>query len=206
MTMRLTRQTLDVRTLGGIFGRCNIAAPAGVAVVATGTKGFIWLDQLNEATTSNIAGGVTRADANLFGGKIPNQEWYTIFGWQMQAFEVDNNSVPVDSAANIHESILDSLTFKIFMKGQEYIIGNLKPNPTGLGCGGTGGLDMNGGRAVAPFRFPASLPIQMSGNDTLYVEVTNTRAITLSGNAHAIEIFLYCPASKGIPVGQLSGA
>ena len=124
----------------------------------------------------------------------------------MQVFEVDANSLPVDSAANIHESFLDSLSFKLFMKGQEYIIGNVKPNPTGLGCGGTGGLDMNGGRAVAPMRFPTDLPVQLRGNDSWYVEVSNPRAITVSAADNRIEVFIYCPASKGIPVGQLSGA
>ena len=203
MSMRLTRQTLDVRTLGGIFGRCNLAPPAGAAAVAAGTKGFIWLDNLNESTTSNIVGGVTYADANVFSGRIANMETYTLFGWQMQVFEVDANGLPVDTAPNVHESFLDSLTFKLFMKGQEYIIGNVKPNPTGLGCNG---LDMNGGRAVAPFRFPAELPNQLDGNDSWYVEVSNTRAITVSGANHRIEVFIYCPASKGIPVGQLSGA
>ena len=199
--MRLTNQTLDVRSLGGVFGRCVIDGAGGV--VAAGSTGSIFLDELGASATSNVAGGITNADANLFGGVVPNGEVITIFGWQMQVGEVTSAGLPVDSAAELHEAFLDSLSYKIFLKGQEYVQGNLKPVPSGLGCSL---LDKNGGANVAPFRFPGSLPLQIGPNDQLFVQIEAKRAIATGGGTNGIEIFLYCPATRGIAIGQLSGA
>ena len=200
--MRLTNQTLDVRTLGGIFGRCVLNDNGG-GVVATGTSGSIFLDDLGSAATSNITGGVTNADANLFGGRIPQGQTITIFGWQMQVFETDTNNLPVASAAQVVDGFLDSLSYKIFMKGQEYVQGNLKPVPSGAGAST---LSRNGGANVDPYRFPSSLPIQLSPLDQWFVQVEAKRDIVVTGANNKIEIFLYCPASRGIALGQLSGA
>ena len=197
----LTKQTLDVRTLGGIFGRAQIPTGAGVAVVASGAEASVWNDQIGASTTSNLT--QTTADSNLFGGRIPNGEVYTLFGWQVQIFEVTSADLPVDSTALIHESMLDGLSMTLHMKGQEYVVGSVIPSPSGLG---SDTLAMNGGRAVAPFRFPAQLPIQLVSNDQWFVTFTAKSAITLTAADNKIEIFMYCPASRGIPITQLSGA
>jgi hypothetical protein len=199
--MRLTNQTLDVRTLGGVFGTGVLQGDAATGI-AVNTTCQIFQDNLGAATTSNIV--QTTADSNLFGGRIPNGEVYTLFGFQVQVREVvAATGLPVVSANAFYETALANIEMKIHMKGQEYVIGNLKPLPSGLGCNG---MPMNGGRAVAPFRFPAELPIQLTGNDSWFVTMTAKRAILDGAGLNDLEIFIYCPASRGIPISQLSGA
>jgi hypothetical protein len=200
-SMRLTKQTLDVRTLGGVYGT-GVLTPDGATGILANQTCQIFQDQIGAGTTSNLV--QTTADSNLFGGRIPNGEVYTLFGFQVQLqYSVAASGVPVAAANQIYEQALANIEMKIHMKGQEYIIGNLKPLPCGLG---TNGMPMNGGRAVAPFRFPAELPIQLTSNDTWFVTMTAKRPILDGAGLNNLSIFIYCPASRGIPIGQLSGA
>lgn len=200
-SMRLTKQTLDVRTLGGVFGTGQIQADGATGILANQTC-QIFQDQLGAGVTSNVV--QTTADSNLFGGRIPNGEVYTLFGFQVQLqWVVQATGLPVIQANALYEQALANIEMKIHMKGQEYIIGNLKPLPSGLG---SNGMPMNGGRAVAPFRFPAELPIQLTSNDTWFITMTTKRPILDGAGLNALKIFVYCPASRGIPIGQLSGA
>ena len=197
----LTQQTLDVRTLGGVFGT-GVLAGDGATGILPNTTCQIFQDNLGAGVTSGLV--QTTADSNLFGGRIPNGEVYTLFGFQVQIREVvAATGLPVVSNAAFYQTALCNIEMKIHMKGQEYIIGNLKPLPCGLG---SNGMPMNGGRAVAPFRFPAELPIQLDGNDTWFVTMTAKRAIVDGAGLNNLEIFIYCPASRGIPISQLSGA
>jgi hypothetical protein len=203
VTSRVTNQTLDVRTLGGIFGRCQLASTAPAATLAVGQQASVFQDVIGSNVTSNIAGGVTFADANSFGGRVPNGEWWTIFGFQVQIFETDANDLPVASAANVAEGIAEQISMTINMKGQTYETGSVQPLPCGLG---TNTLAMNGGRAVAPFRFNPRIPIALRPNDQWFLTFTVKRQITLSAPGNKAEIFVYLPASKSIAIGQLSGA
>lgn len=200
-SMRLTKQTLDVRTLGGVYGT-GVLTPDGATGILANQTCQIFQDQLGAGTTSNLV--QTTADSNLFGGRIPNGEVYTLFGFQIQfQWKVLATGLPVIQTAALYEQALANVEFKLHMKGQEYIIGNVKP----LACGlGSNGMPMNGGRAVAPFRFPAELPIQLTSNDTWFVTMTTRRPIVDGAGLNALSVFVYCPASRGIPIGQLSGA
>lgn len=200
---RVTSQTLDVRTLGGLFGRCDIATTAAAATIPVGAQASIFQDVIGANTTSNIVGGVTNADANCFGGRVPNGEYWTIFGFQVQVFEVDTNDLPVASTAAVAEGIAEQISMTINMKGQTYEIGSVQPLPCGLGANT---LAMNGGRAVAPFRFNPRIPIALNPNDQWFLQFTVKRQITLSAANNKAEIFVYLPASKSIQIGQLSGA
>ena len=200
-SMRLTKQTLDVRTLGGVFGTGVLTANGAVGILANQSC-QIFQDQIGNGVTSNLV--QTTADSNLFGGRIPNGEVYTLFGFQVQLqWKIAATGVPVVQTAQLYEQALANIEMKIHMKGQEYVIGNLKPLPCGLGANG---MPMNGGRAVAPFRFPAELPIQLTSNDTWFVTMTTKRAILDGAGLNDLSVFIYCPASRGIPIGQLSGA
>ena len=77
------RTTLDVRTMGGIYGRANLAGVGGVVPATTQTQ--IFLDQLNGNVNSNIT--QTNADGNFHSGIVPNGEIYTLFGFQVQIWE-----------------------------------------------------------------------------------------------------------------------
>jgi hypothetical protein len=198
--------TLDVRTLGGIFGRANLAGAGGAVPVNGQTQ--VFLDQLNGNVNSNIT--QTQADSNFFDGITPNGEVFTIFGMQIQIWEesISTPATPVfpqciATNAVVTAQALRDLSFSLSLKGQEYQIGSLKTVPCPLG-GNT--YNQNGGRAVAPFRFPRQLPLQLNSNDQFFVTVTAKRAIATSGGTNGFGIFIYCPASRGIPLGQLSGA
>jgi len=202
--MRLTNQTLDLRTLGGLYGRCDFQVTvAGTAIVTPGTSRQIFADQFNTNTTSGVPGGVQISDATLASGLIPSGEVVTLFGWQIQVGQLDINNAPVVGTAAVTQNILDNLRMTIFMAGQEYIIGNINNMPSGIGGNA---LTQNGGRSVAPFRFPPSLPIQLKGNQSFFVRFDVLNAVTLDANDNQIEVQVYCPASRGIPVAQLSGA
>jgi hypothetical protein len=200
---RITSQTLDVRTLGGLFARGNIPTAGGVVTVPVGSQCSLFLDQINANVTSGVGGGVTLADANGFGGRVPNGEYWTIFGFQVGIFEVTAAGLPVASAPAVAEGIAQQLTLTINMKGQTYNMGSVQPMPCGLG---TNTLAMNGGRAVAPFRFNPRLPIALNPMDQWFLTFATTRVITLSAIGNQIELFVYMPASKSIKIGQLSGA
>jgi hypothetical protein len=200
------RTTLDVRTLNGVYGRANLAGAGGAVPVNAQTQ--IFLDQLGGSVNSNIA--QTQADSNFFDGQTPNGEVFTIFGFQVQIWEetISTPATPVFPAvaasnAAISQQALENLSFSLNLKGQEYTIGSLKTVPCPLG-GNT--YTQNGGRAVAPFRFPRQLPLQLNSNDQFFVTVTAKRPIATAGGTNGFGIFIYCPASRGIPLGQLSGA
>lgn len=201
------KTTLDVRTLGGIYGTGDLAGAGGAVPVNAQTQ--IFLDPLGGFANSNIA--QTQADSNFFDGQTPNGEVYTIFGFQVEIWEqsVSTPATPIfptpipGNAVTIAEA-LESLSFSLNIKGQEYIIGSLKTVPCPLG---SNTYPQNGGRAVAPFRFPRQLPLQLNSNDQFFMTVTAKRAINNTAAAtNGFGIFVYCPASRGIPLGQLSGA
>ena len=202
--MRLTNQTLDLRTLGGLYGRADFQVQvAGTAIVTPGTTRQIFADQINTNTTSGVPGGVQISDATLRGGLIPSGEVVTLFGFQVQVGQLDINNAPVVGTAAVTQNIIDNIRLTLFIAGQEYIIGNISGMPCGLGGNA---LSQNGGRSVAPFRFPSSLPLQLKSNQTFFVKLDVLNPITLDANDNQIEIQVYCPASRGIPVSQLSGA
>lgn len=200
------KTTLDVRTLNGIYGRANLAGAGGVVPLNGSTQ--IFLDQLGGSINSNVA--QTQADSNFYDGITPNGEIYTIFGFQVQIWEetISTPATPVFPAVIapnpvVSQQALENLSFSLNLKGQEYTIGSLKTTPCPLG-GNT--YSQNGGRAVAPFRFPRQLPLQLNSNDQFFVTVTAKRPIAVTAATNGIGIFIYCPASRGIPLGQLSGA
>ena len=200
--MAMTQQTLDVRTLGGIYSRALLADSPAAAVVTSGASTKLFLDQLGGSTNSGIT--QTAATSNFYDGIVPNGEVYTLFGFQVMVYETDSSAVPVASTAVIHQEALRNLSFSLNLKGQEYVIGSVMPTPCPLG---TNTLFQNGGRAVAPFRFPRQLPLQLNSNDQFFVTVTAKRTINLTAaSTNGLGIFVYCPASRGIPLGQLSGA
>jgi hypothetical protein len=202
--MRLTNQTLDLRTLGGLFGRADFqVAAAGTAIVTAGTSRQIFADQLNTNTTSGVPGNTQISDATMFGGMLPSGEVLTIWGFQVQVNQLDINNAPVVGTAAVTQNIIDNVRLTLFMQGSEFIIGNIGTMPSGIGGSQ---LSQNGGRSVAPFRFPSSLPIQIQGNQSFFVKLDVLNNITLDANDNQIEIQVYCPASRGIPVSQLSGA
>ena len=60
--MRLTKQTLDVRTLGGVYGT-GVLTPDGATGILANQTCQIFQDQLGAGTTSNLV--QTNADSNL---------------------------------------------------------------------------------------------------------------------------------------------
>ncbi len=210
-----TSTTLDVRTMGGIFGRGRLQAGAG-GIVPAASQCSIFLDSLGtQPGTSNIElPGVTVSDANFFNGRCPNQEIYTLWGMQIQLQEQDANGLAVQSTSaaadtgvsfgGIMTDALKSCSLELSLKGSNYTIGNLQTLPSAQG---SNIVTMSGGRAVAPFRFPRQLPLQLEGNDQFFITIKTTRAFALSAAAAGFMTFtVYCPASRGIPVSQLSGA
>ena len=194
-------QTLDVRTLNGIFGSATLG-PGAAGVIAAGATTKLFLDSLGSNTNSRVT--QTVADSNFWSGYTPNQETYTLFGFQVQIWEVDANYVAQATTNVIIQEALRNISFSLSLKGQEYQIGSLMTVPCPLG---SNGLPQNGGRAVAPFRFPRALPLQLGSMDQFYVNVRAERPINVAaGTTNEIGIFIYCPASRGIPLGQLSGA
>ena len=211
-----TATTLDVRTMGGIFGRGRLGPASGAGVIAAATQCSIFLDALgaNPGTSNVEAPGVTTSDASLFNGRCPNQEIITIWGCQIQIQEQDANGLAIQSTiaapgsaegfGAVQNDILKSISLELSLKGSNYTIGNLQTLPS---AGGSNAVAQNGGRAVAPFRFPRQLPLQLDGNDSFFLTFKTTRAFTLSAAAAGfVSISVYCPASRGIPVSQLSGA
>ena len=197
--MRNLKQTLDVRTLGGLYGSAFLAGAGGV--VAAGTRTAVFLDDLG----NNVASGLVQQQAlsNFFGGRVEQGEILTLFGFQMMVYETDNVAQTVASTVVIHAEALRNLSFELQLKGSEFPITSVVTAPCPLG---TNTLFQNGGRAVAPFRFPRQIPLQLNSNDQWSVTVTAQRAINVGAATNGFRIFIYCPASKGIPLGQLSGA
>ena len=193
--------TLDVRTLQGIYGTGKLDDGAA-GVVAANSQTIIFLDTLGSATNSNIA--QTSADSNFFGGRVDAGEVYTLFGFQVQIQEVTAAGASVAPSAVVIQEALRNLSFTLNLKGQTYPIGSLLTTPSGLG---SDGMAKNGGNGVAPFRFPRQLPLQISSLDSFSVTVKAERAINVAaGTTNTIGVFIYCPSSRGIPLGQLSGA
>ena len=197
--MQLTKQTLDVRTLGGMYASGFLAGAAGA--VAVGTRTTLFLDQLGGAVNSGIP--QTQALSNFFNGRCPNGEVITAFGFQLMVYETDVNHNPVASTAAIQAEAVRNLSYTLLLKGQEYPITGFATAPCPLGANT---LFQNGGRGVAPFRFPQQPPLQLNSNDQFAVSVRCEHAITTGGAGNGFRIFAYLPASKGIPLGQLSGA
>ena len=192
-------QTLDVRTLGGIFSRCQLASAAGV--IGAGTSSIAFLDQLGGAVNSGLA--QTRSDSNFFDGLVPQGEVYSLFSLEAQLFETNGAGNPVLHTNIILQQALRNLSFSLLLKGQEYQIGSLMTTPSPKG---TNTAPQNGGRAVAPFRFPRNLVLQLNSNDQFAIRVQAQRAITLGGVGNGLGITWHAAASRGIPLGQLSGA
>ena len=103
----------------------------------------------------------------------------------------------------ILQQALRNLSFSLLLKGQEYQIGSLMTTPSPKG---TNTAPQNGGRAVAPFRFPRNLVLQLNSNDQFAIRVQAQRAITLGAAGNGLGITWHAAASRGIPLGQLSGA
>lgn len=192
--------TLDVRTLQGIYGTGLLTAGAG-GVVAANSQTIVFLDRLGSATNSNIA--QTTADSNFFNGAVDAGEIFTLFGFSIQIKEVTNVGGPVVPAVAVVQEALRNLSFTLNLKGQTYPIGSLMTVPSPLG---SEQMVKNGGNGVAPFRFPRAIPLQIGSLDQYSVTVKAERAINTSGGTNTIGVFIYCPASRGIPLGQLSGA
>jgi hypothetical protein len=197
--MASTAQTLDVRTLGGIYSRCQLAGAGGA--IAQGTQAIAFLDPLNGNTNSGLT--QTRADSNFFDGMVPQGEVYTLFSLEAQIFESDGAGNPVLHTNIILQQALRNLSFSLILKGQEYNIGSLMTVPSPKG---TNTAPQNGGRAVAPFRFPRQLALQLRSNDQFAVRTQAQRAITTGGGGNGLLITWHAAASRGIPLGQLSGA
>lgn len=199
-----SNNVLDLRTAAGIFATCCIKTAAGAATITRGNTGTAFLDDKGQLTTSNMAVGLTDADANFFSGRCPNGEIITIFGIQIGTFEVTSADVHVASTAIVQQQILDMVTVKLNLKGQTYNLGNPSLFPSPLGCNG---LNLNGGRAVASFRFPRQVPIQLKSNDQFYIEFECVKTgITLAGNDNKAMFRVTCPASRGVSLANLSGA
>jgi hypothetical protein len=201
-----TATTLDVRTMGGIFGRGRIQA-TGAGVFNAASQCSIFLDALGATPgTSNVeAPGVTTSDANFFNGRCPNQEIFTLWGMQIALQEQDANGVAIQAAsavidtginlAGVQQEALKSCSLELSLKGSNYSIGSLMNMPSPAGANG---VTQNGGRAVAPFRFPRQLPLQLEGNDQFFVTIKTTRAFAASAAAaHFMSFYIYCPASRG---------
>jgi hypothetical protein len=195
-----TRNVMDVRTMGGVFGSTLILPTAGA--IPAGRTATMFLDEKGQATTGNVA--LTNADANFFGGRCQNGEVVTIFGFQFWVGQFDTvTGLYVDSTAVLLQEALSNISIKLNLKGQQYNVGNLSLYATGHGSNAL--LSQNGGRAVAPFRLPRTLPVQLKSNDQFYFTFTAERAVTTAANT-AVSIQGYCPASTGVELSNLSGA
>lgn len=197
-----TQQTLDVRTMAGISGKC-VLTQVGAGPIAANAQTQMFVDGLAQAATGGIP--LTNADANFFNGAVPNMEIFTIFGMQLQVGVLLANLTDFDVVANttpgLVQDILDRISFEILLKGQTLEVGSMLPLPSGQ-C--WDGFSLNGGRNVPTFRFPPELVLQLKGNDTFSLRFTTTAPITLPTAGSSILIYAYLPASKGIPLGQLS--
>jgi hypothetical protein len=197
--MQLTKQTLDVRTLGGLYGSAFIAGAGGV--VAQGTTTQVFLDPLGGAANSGIP--QTFCTSNFFNGRAESGEIITAFGMQAMVYETTNAHVAVASTAAIQAAGIRNLSYTLQLKGSTYPITGLATLPCPLGSNTS---FQNGGRGVAPFRFPRQLPLQIEGTQQFAVTIRAEHPIATGGGTNGFRIFLYLPASKGIPLGQLSGA
>ena len=204
MVTMASSKVLDLRTAGGIYGKGCIVTTAGAATVPAGAECNIFLDEKNTNTTSNLANGANDADGNFWSGRCPNGEIITLFGIQLAIYEVDANDVPQAGSAPITQMAVNFCSVKLQLKGQQYVLGHSGLYPSGLG---SNGLNLNGGRAVAPFRFPRAAPIQLVSNDQFYLTIRAELAgITLAANDNKLMFSAYCPASRGVSLANLSGA
>jgi len=194
-----TQQTLDVRTLGGMYASAFIPGAAGVVPVGTQTR--LFLDPLGGAANSGIP--QTLCTSNFFNGRTESGEIITAFGMQAMVYETTNAHVAVASTAAIQAAAIRNLSYTLELKGSTYPITSLATLPCPLGANTA---FQNGGRGVAPFRFPRQLPLQLKGTQSFSVTIRCEHNIATSGGTNGFRIYFYMPASKGIPLGQLSGA
>ena len=202
-----SQNVLDLRTAGGIFGRGAIQAPAAAAAVAAGSECQVFLDQRGQNATSNMAVGLTNADANFFGGICPNGEVVTLFGLQIAFWTATGaTDIPIAGTPVMSQEVQEFCSVSLQLKGTQYNIGNVSLYPSGIGVNNSA-MGNNGGRAVIPFRFPKGAPIQLRSNDQFYLTIRAELAgITLGNNADKIIFQVYCPASRGVALSNLSGA
>ena len=205
-----TATTLDVRTMGGISGKCALISD-GAGLVAANSTTQAFIDVIGVGATSNII--QTAADSNMASGAIPVSEVYTVFGFQIQLGVLLANNTQFDTVANVPANViqdaLNAISMTLNIKGQNYPIGSLMTMPAQQGWGTTTngvGYPLNGGKNVPTFRFPPELALQLGSNDTYSLRFTAERAFNLTTANSRLLIWIYNAASRGISVGQLSGA
>ena len=202
-----TQQTLDVRTLCGLAGKCALVPAAGTPLIAAQTQGQIFVDQIGQAATSNIV--QTRADGNYHGGAVPQGEIFTVFSFAI-AIQVLNGpapfgtmQAPAGATPELIQDVIDNVSFELLLKGQTQQIASPFPFPSTKG--GTQ-YSRNGGQNVPEFAFPPSIALQIESNQSFSVRFTAERAITMLNNDDAVQFSLTCAASRGIPIANLPGA
>jgi hypothetical protein len=208
MAQYQTTQTVDARIMGGMFAWVVLPTAAGTAVVAAGTQATAFLDRIGQSIASGFPAPavVTRADANQFGGEIPQGERAVAWGCAVQVLETNAGGISAAAGAGnalATASALFSISMQLDIRGQSYAMGSVLPLPCGHG---SDGLAQNGGNGANYFRFPDSLPLDLGPQDRFSIRYQAERPITIQNVNGALAIYTYLPTLRGVDLANLAGA
>ena len=207
-----TSQTVDARTLGGIFAKCILNSD-GAGLVAAGTQATAFLDDFGQSIASGFpaASPINRADASFVRGEVAAQTSVICWGCQIQLTELtvpaaagQITAAPVVAAsAEVLAEAQHNISVTLELKGQQYVLGS----PIGMPCGhGSNGMHQNGGPGVGYFRFPDSLPLDLGPTDRFSMIFRAERGFNVTTPLGGILVYVYLPALTAINLSQLSGA
>ena len=208
-----TAQTVDARVMGGMFSNVILRAD-GAAAVNAGVQATAFLDRIGQNIASGFPQGITRADANQFGGEIPAGERFFAWGCQVQFVElaadvvtagVNTPTAAATGAANALAvaNAIQNVSLELNLKGQTYQMGGCTPLPSGHG---SNGLAQNGGSGSVYFRFPDALPLDLGPNDRFSIRYRCERNFAVQNALGGILIYTYLPTLRGVDLGNLAGA
>lgn len=157
------------------------------ALIPFGTRRIAFQDNLGELNSSGVVGGQTRADGNLFGGKIPSGEMILMRGFGL--------NVESDAAitAQVVNQIGRNVGVTMQLRRTPVNMGSVRDWPEVIGARGTG--NGNSDRGTIPFTPPLVLePLQ---DYTVEFVVERQVGITLVGFANTpVDVHVRCPSLR----------